>query len=61
MRSPNESQADTKAWKDSLDRVGKANADAQRAGKKRREEHEKRIAKMHASASTKGTKSEVYR
>jgi hypothetical protein len=61
MKSGYEGSSETKAWKDSLQRVASANAEAQRAGKKRREEHERQIAKMHASKDTKGTPGEVYR
>ena len=61
MKSAYEGSSETKAWKDSLQKVATANAEAQRAGKKRREAHEKQIAKMHASAATKGTPGEVYR
>jgi hypothetical protein len=61
MKGAYEGQSETKAWKDSLQRVASANAEAQRAGKKRREAHERQIAKMHASKDTKGTPGEVYR
>jgi hypothetical protein len=61
MKSAYEGQSETKAWKDSLQRVASANAEAQRAGKKRREAHERQIAKMHASKDAKGTPGEVYR
>jgi hypothetical protein len=53
--------SETKAWKDSLQRVQAANADAQREGKKRREAHEKHMAKMRASTHTKGTVTEIFR
>jgi hypothetical protein len=55
------SSPEPKAWKDDTQRIAAANAEAQRAGKKRRDAHEKQIAKMHASSHTKGTPSEVYR
>jgi hypothetical protein len=53
--------AEPRAWKDDTQRIAAANAEAQRAGKKRREAHERQVAKLHASTHTKGTPSEVYR
>ena len=61
MKSAYEGPSETQAWKDSLSKIEAANAEAQRAGKKRRDAHEKQIAKMHASADAKGTPGEVYR
>jgi hypothetical protein len=61
MKSAYEGPSETQAWKDSLQKIDDANAEAQRAGKKRRDAHEKQVAKMHASADTKGTPGEVYR
>ena len=61
MKSAYEGPSETQAWKESLQRINQANAEAQRAGRKRREAHEKQIAKMHASADAKGTPGEVYR
>lgn len=62
MKSAYDAQSsETKAWKDSIQRVQTANAEAQRAGKKRRQAHEAQIAKMHAGVGAKGTSAEVYR
>jgi hypothetical protein len=61
MKNAYEGPSETQAWKESLQRIDDANAQAQREGRKRRDAHEKKIAKMHASADTKGTPSEVYR
>ena len=55
------SSSEPKAWKEDTQRVAAANAEAQRAGRKRREEHERQVAKLHASTHTKGTPSEVHR
>jgi hypothetical protein len=55
------SSSEPQAWKDNTQRIATANAEAQRAGKKRREAHERDVAKLHESKHTKGTPSEVYR